>query len=188
MTVPLQSFPPALFPGESLDVYMSDGRYPVADSWAAALYISPRTAGVVVTVNATTSGDQHVFAVAPAVTANWQPGDYAWEVWATLGDAAHRVAGGALLVRTALKGQDFAIDTRTDAERTLADYRAAFAAWSPLTKQYLIGSRQMTFQSVTEIITAIQYWEGAVRRERMAQAILDGKPTGRKVYVRMGRA
>jgi hypothetical protein len=62
------------------------------------------------------------------------------------------------------------------------------AAWTPTTRRYTIGERQMEFNSAAEIITLIGYWEQQVRRELAAQDRAAGLPTGRKVFVRMGRA
>lgn len=174
--------------GETFSERQAAGAYPAGEGWVATLYLSPRAGGTVISITGTADGDDHVLAASAATTAAWPAGWYGWETWVASGDEQYRLAAGQIEVRASLVAASTGGDTRTDAEKALADARAAFAAFSPTVKFYMIGGRQMTFNTAAEIITQIRYWETVVRREGHAAALAAGMPTDRKVFVRMGRA
>jgi pyridoxal/pyridoxine/pyridoxamine kinase len=71
---------------------------------------------------------------------------------------------------------------------TLDDAKAAQAAWTPTTRKYTIGGRQMEFNSGAEILQLISHWQVEVKREQAAERIAAGLDARRKVHVRLGRA
>lgn len=185
------SLPSSIKQGATLN-YVAGGpavaEFPAGAGWVLTLYLNPRAGGVVQTVTSTASGDQHLLQAAATTTATWAPGAYGWEIWATLGAERHPIEEGQLQVLPSLIGAAAGTDTRTPAEIALDAAKAALAAWTPTTRRYKINGREMEFNAPADIIRVIQHWEGEVRRERDAARLAAGLKTGRKVYVRMGRA
>lgn len=56
----------------------------------------------------------------------------------------------------------------TQAETALEAAKSALAAWSPTTRRYRIGTREMEFNAPGEILQVIAYWEGEVAKEQLA--------------------
>lgn len=174
--------------GETLNHLASVADYPAGDGWVLTLYLNPRAGGTVRSVASTASGDDHLLQATAATTANWAAGKYGWQIWAALGAEKYLLEEGQLEVRTSLIAASAGTDTRTQAEIALDDAKAALAAWSPTTRRYRINGREMEFNNATEIIQVIKHWESEVRREQAAAALAAGRASGRKVYVRLGRA
>lgn len=180
---------PTIVRGQSLSHLVPAGEYPASAGWAATLYLNFRAGGAAtIAVTGSAVGADHLLEATAATTANWQAGDYAFEIWVVNGAQKVRIQAGQLAVRASVVGLGVGVDTRTQAEKAVADLKAAIAAWSPTTRRYSIAGREMEFRAVADILTLLSFWQQEVRREQAAQAIQDGTPTGRKVYVRMGRA
>jgi hypothetical protein len=183
--------PPKLVAGETLN-YITEPRvastYPASAGWVVTLYLNARAAGTATTVSSTASGDDHVLEVAATVTAGWGAGWYGWEIWASLGLERYRIDDGQLQVVAGLLSAAAGADTRSLAQRALDDAEAALAAWTPTTKRYKIGEREMEFNDQGDIIALISHWRAAVTREQAAQSMAAGRPNPRKLQVRMGRA
>lgn len=185
MTITVQSL---LVQGETLNLRASVADYPASAGWVLTLYLNPRAGGTARSVTGTADGDDHLLQAAASTTADWAAGSYGWEVWAALGSERYRVDAGQLQVAASLIGAAAGTDTRTQAEVALDAAKAALAAWTPTTRRYRINGREMEFNSSAEIIAVITHWESEVRRERAAAAIAAGRPSRRKVHVRMARA
>jgi hypothetical protein len=161
---------------------------PASAGWVATLYLNPRTGGTARTVAATASGDDFIFSATSTTTATWSAGAYAWEVWADLGALRVRADGGQVDLRATLLSAAAGTDTRTQAEIALEQARAALAAWTPTTRSYTIGGRNMQFNSAAEILQVISYWQVEIKREQAAQRMAAGLSPRLKIHVRTGRA
>ncbi|MBK9362994.1 MAG: hypothetical protein IPM99_18770 [Rubrivivax sp.] len=172
--------------GDTLNYRVSGGAHPASAGWVLRFRLVPRAAGgTVLSVSTTADGDDYLVQTS---TAGWDAGVYAWSAWVELGAEQYTLEQGQITVlpdpRTAVAGTD----TRTQAEIALDAAKAALAAWTPTTRRYRINGREMEFNSPGDIIAIIRHWEGEVRREQSAAAMAAGRASGRKVYVRMGRA
>lgn len=94
----------SIIAGQTLTYRVSGATYPAQAGWAVKLYLSPRAGGVVVGVEADGDGNDHVFSVPAATTADWLPGWYGFEVWAALGVDAFRVEAGQVRIVGGLAG------------------------------------------------------------------------------------
>jgi hypothetical protein len=185
MSITLQS---TLVQGETLNYRATVADYPAGDGWVLTLYLNPRAGGTARSVVGTADGDEHLLQATAATTANWAAGSYGWEIWASYDVERYRIDAGQLDVAASLISAAAGADTRTQAESALDAAKTALAAWTPTTRRYRINGREMEFNSAAEIIAVITHWESEVRRERAAAAIAAGRPTRRKVHVRMARA
>lgn len=180
--------PTRLVAGETFNYRAVVPDYPAGDGWGLTLYFNPRAGGDIVSVTSTADGDNHLLQVAATVTADWAAGSYGWELWASLVGERYRIDAGLLEVSQGLVSATAGLDTRTQAERALDDANAALAAWTPTTRRYRIGDREMEYNGRAEILEIIAHWEAIVRRERNAARIAAGLKSDRKIYGRMGRA
>src|SRR5574343_355489 len=174
--------------GETLNYRAVTADYPASAGWVVTLYLNPRAGGSNVTVTGTADGDDHLVQVTAATTATWPPGWWAWEAWAALGSERYRLEAGQLQVVAGLIGTAAGTDTRSQAQRALDDAKAALAAWTPTTRRYRIGGREMEFNAPADIIAVISHWTSEVKREQAALAMAAGRPNPRKLQVRLGRA
>lgn len=154
------------------------------------LYLVKRAAGgSPITIVCTAEGDDHRAAVAASVTAAWTVGDYSWSARVAKGAEKYSIENirQQLVVlqnpETAANG----FDGRTQAEKALTDARTALATWSPTTKRYKIGDREMEFSGRADIVGVVSFWEIQVKRERRSKALGEGRPDPAKTYVRLNR-
>lgn len=178
--------------GETLNYRARLPQYPATLGWVVTLYLNRRDGTTSATVTATADGDDHLLQASGTTTAAWLPGAYAWEVWAELGTERYRVGDGQLRVLPSLVGAGAGTDTRTDAQKALDNLRAAWLAFTAsgtfTAGSYSINGRTMTYRSVSELRQAISAAESDVKREEQAAAMAAGRPSARRVLVRMGRA
>lgn len=160
------NLPARLTAGDTLELRVELTDYPAGDGWVLKTRFVPRAGGAVISLTATADGEVHVLAAAAAVTAAWPAGDYAAALWVEQGAESFVVEQRQLAIaanpRTLLAGTD----TRSPAEMALAAAKAAFAAWTPTSRRYRIGEREMEFSSAAEILRVVSYWQNQVDREQ----------------------
>lgn len=179
-----------LIAGDTLNFETTVADYPPSAGWTARIRLVPRAGGVPIVITGTTavSGDRYAFQVGPVVTATWPAGVYGWAIWVEKASERYTQESGQLTVKPDPATMAAGTDTRSLAQRALDDARAALAAWTPTTRKYSIGGRQMEFNSVAEILQLISHWQIDVKREMEAERMAAGLPSRRKVSVRIGRA
>lgn len=176
---------PTLNAGGSYTELVTAASYPASAGWVLKSRFTPRAAGgAAVALTAAAEGDSHRFTATAAVTATWAAGAYSWVQWAERGSDSYTVATGQLQVLPNLRTLAVGTDTRSQAQRALDDCRAAYAAWTPLTKRYKVGDREREFNSAAEILTTIRYWEQQVAREAAATSPNAAATQGGRFYIR----
>lgn len=176
--------------GQTLEHTSNAGEYTVADGWALALKLRPRSGGAVVSASSAVSGNTYTFTVAASATAAWSPGVWDWEVWATSGAGeAHRVEAGQVTVVQGLLGAGATVDARSQAETSLAAIDAYLAdkAGSGM-QSYSIAGRQLSSYSMADLLALRTHLVNEVRRERDADRVAAGLAPRNKIMVRMSRA
>lgn len=177
-----------LIAGDSLQFSTAVDSYPASAGWALSYRLVPRAGGAAITINATSSGDDYAVSVAAAATAGWTPGEYGWAAYVHQAGARYTVGTGQISIKPDPATMAAGTDTRSQAERAVADLKAALAAWSPVRKSYAIGDVQMTFNSTADILQLLSFWESALLRERQAAALARGTANPNKIFVRSARA
>lgn len=185
-----------IYAGDSLSFPTVVSDYPATDGWQLHFKLIPRFTSPTqapIELVASADGASYRTEVAPAATGAWAAGDYGWHSWVQrgAGPTLERVtleAGNEIAVypnpETAAQGTD----TRSQAERALADCKAALAAWKPTVDSYEIAGRSMRFKSTAEIREQIGYWQGIVNRERAAERRALGLRSRRFNFGRVARA
>jgi len=154
------------------------------------LYLVKRAAGgSLITITCSAEGDDHRASVAASSTAAWTPGDYSWSARVAKGAEKYSIENirQQLVVLQDPATASNGFDGRTEAEKGLADAKTAMAAWSPTTRRYKIGEREMEFSSRADIVGVVSFWEIQVKRERRSKALAEGRPDPRNTYVRLNR-
>ena len=175
--------------GETLNYRASLADYAASAGWALRLVLTPRAGGTVQTVDSTASGDDHLIQATATTTGGWAAGLYGWEIWAINGAEQYRVDAGQLQVWPGLLAASAGTDTRSDAQIALDAVRQTIRGTATAgVLSYTIGGRQLQRYSISELIELETRLISDVRREADAAARAAGRPSSRKVYVRMGRA
>lgn len=165
--------------------------YPANESWVLKYRLVPRVSGAAILLTGAVDGTDptlHRITASAVTTAAWVAGAYSWASWVEKAAEVYDVGSGSVKVLPDPRSVVAPFDTRSDAHIALDAAKAAMAAWTPTTKSYTIGDRSYTFNSPTEILAVISYWQTQVKREDDAAAMASGLASRRKVYVRTNRA
>lgn len=183
------ALPATLVQGETLNYTASVADYPASDGWVLTLYLNPRAGGTVRNVVGVADGERYLLQASAATTATWATGHYAWEIVMTLGSERYCAENGQLKVLPGLAVAAAGTDTRTDEEVALDAVRAVINGTATQGVQsYRINGRELSRYSIAELLALHSHLVTQVMHQQQESAISAGRPSRRKVYVRMGRA
>jgi hypothetical protein len=152
--------------GDLFEVTTTLADYPAGEGWALTYRLIPRDGtGAAIQIDCSASGDDHVASQTTTATSAWQPGEYSWVSYVTLGAARHTVDRGQITIAPNAAALTAASDLRTENEIALADALKALREWNPTRKRFRIGEREVEFNSSAEILTKISILRTEVRRE-----------------------
>jgi hypothetical protein len=175
--------------GDTLNYRAVLADYPASAGWTLKLRLVPRGTGTPITITATPDGDDYLVQKAAADTASWTPGEYSWHYYVEQGAERYPADRGQLTVRPDPATMSAGVDTRTAAEIALDNVRATIrGTTSTGVLSYTINGRELRRYGVEELLALETKLATDVERERSAAALAAGRPSARKVYVRMGRA
>jgi hypothetical protein len=156
-------------------------------SWTLTYYLRTNTASEGATVVGTASGTGWDFALAAAISAGFDAGQWYWQAIATSGSDKVTVGAGQLQVLAALEyaGTPGAFDGRSQAQIDLDAVQTAIRAIvSGGAKQYSIGSRSFTKLDLSELMERESKLKAEVKREQMADLIANGLGNPHNLFVR----
>jgi len=141
-------------------------------------------------LTATQAGQVWQTVLTTSVSAALTAGTYAWV--ATLTKAAERITigSGQMVITADLATISAAYDSRSPAQRALADCEAAMATFSATggkVKKYEIAGRSMEFQTIADLMSLHSFWKAKVLSEGSAQSIANGMGNPRNLHVRFRR-
>lgn len=176
-----------LIVGDTLNYATTVVGYSAADAWVLKYRLIPRGSGSAIEITCTADGELHRAQVSAATTSAWATGTYTWASWVEKAGEKYSVANGSIVLLADPRTATSTYDLRTDAQIALDQAKAALKAWTPTTKRYSIAGRDMEFNSASEIIGLIAYWESEVAKETNAIALASGQRSRRQVFVRLNR-
>lgn len=186
MTIPSQ-----IVAGDTFSATESWPDYPASQGWVGKLRLVPRDSGAPIELVASASGDAFAFSAGATTTAGWAAGQYSALAWVEKAGEVHTVGSTVQLVVApnprALSG---ALDTRSQARKTLDDLLAARAAWSVSqgrVRRYTIADRQREFATPAELDAEIAFWQARVNQEEASAREAAGKPRQNRVLVTFTR-
>jgi hypothetical protein len=175
--------PTEIVAGDSIDFTRTLPDYPASQGWSLKYVL--RGGADAITFTSTASGDDHVIAVAPAVTALWLPADYSIEGFAENGADRHTFYLSHLNVLTNTEVTDPA-ETQTHAQRMLASLESQL---EKMAQSDIIDSSVEGTEIRREQRKEIYQLRAKYRRERQAEIARDnarnGRPTGRLIRPRV---
>lgn len=181
-----------LIAGDSLDFLTTVNDYPPADGWTLKYRLTPRTGtDPAITITASTSGTDYRVQSAPATTAAWVAGEYAWSAWVEKTGARYVVDEGQCTIKPDPETMAAGTDTRTHASKVLAQIETALEGWATSgghIAEYEIAGRRMKYADRADVLTMRSTYKAEVWREAAAAAMADGLPNPRQIRVRLARA
>lgn len=141
----------------------------------------------VLTLNAVASGRGWRTALTTTQSAALTPGLYAFAAYIKAAGVRVTAASGELTITPDISGAVAGYDTRSTAEKALADAEAALSnltASGKKVREYTIGSRAAKYYTAAELVEAIKYWRIRVANEQHIKAIANGLGNPRNLQVR----
>lgn len=137
--------------------------------------------------SAAADGDDYAVRIAPADSAKYAAGVYAWHASVTDGTDRYTIRAGAMTVSPDFSNPDITdLDTRSHAVKMLAAIEAVIEGRaSDAEASYSIGGRSIQFYSPTELYDLKKKYAGDVARERAAARRKAGKKSLNNVRVRL---
>lgn len=180
---------PRFVVGDTLAFTRSLPDYP-AGAWTLHYRLQPDAgAGQPVAFGSTAEGADHAIEVPAADTAQWHPGAYTWASWVTDGTRSHTVGQGRTTLLPDPRTATAPMDLRSEAQVALANVRATLRGKATSdVLSYTIAGRSLQRYSIAELIQLEHKLAVDVAREATAQAVAAGRPSGRWLGVRIGRA
>jgi hypothetical protein len=184
MAAPTPTTEPAqLIAGDSAKWLKSLPDYLPADGWLLTYTLVNAASKVVFTASA--QDEAHLVNVAPAVSAEWAPGVYAWRASVSKSGESYTVASGTMVVAPSF-GAD-TVDARSFARKALANIEAYLENPQNLTSaSYSINGRTLTRFAIPELLKMRDKFIFEVLREDAADRAARGLPDRRRVMVRFG--
>ncbi len=164
----------------------SDGNQYGSTTYTLTYYIAGSAA--LLAVAGVAQGEGWLTSLTAAQTAALQVGRSWWQAKLSGGGQVITVARGELKVAQSLATVAAGYSGLSAAETALAQWKAALNALSgtsgPPVEMYKIGTREMKYRNIPEILATIARLETEVINERTADSIAQGQGNPRKLYAR----
>ena len=177
--------------GDTLDFTVSVADYPASAGWTLKYRLTPRFATPVqapVTLSATTNanGADYNVQAAPATTAAWAAGIYAWARWVEKTGARQTLdESGLLIVKADPSATAQGFDARGHARKVLDAIEAVIEGRATKDQEeYTIGNRRLIRTPLPELIKLRQLYRGEVASEEAAGNLIAGTALAAKLQVR----
>ena len=176
MIPPSYSEPRTLRAGDTATWRRNLPEYQPLDGWVLSYRILFPTAAAI-SISCTVDGTDFVASIPAATSAAWTTGAATLVGRVAFGADAQTVYSSQLDVLPNL-GTAATLDSRTSAEKALADAEAALAGYlgsSGHIATWTLGDKTMTFRSSADIIQLINFYRREVVRERQAGGLMSGR-------------
>lgn len=171
--------------GDTLEFTTATPDYPASAGWSLVYKLIPRTAGTVISITSSASGDDHLLQVGASNTANWAAGDYSWVAYATKTGERYTLESGSITV-AADPGVVTALDTRSSAKKALDAINLLLETYGSKAymQGYEINGRKQQFHSPGDFLAFRSKLAAEVAREDNAARINAGLSPKNQVAVR----
>lgn len=142
--------------------------------------------GELISITASDNGDgTFLVNVAPAITDDWEPGDYDWQATVTDGTDRYTVGQGRFQVRVDFAQQESGYDPRSVVKRTLDQIEETLLDQSAKNVQsYSVGDRALSKMTITELLELREKYRAWYQQELNAARIEQGLGTKTRVLTR----
>lgn len=171
--------------GDTLEFTTATPDYPASAGWSLVYKLIPRTAGTVISITSSASGDDHLLQVGASTTANWAAGDYSWVAYATKTGERYTLESGSITV-AADPGVVTALDTRSSAKKALNAINLLLETYGSKAymQGYEINGRKQQFHSPGDFLAFRRKLAAEVAREDNVARINAGLSPKNQVAVR----
>lgn len=173
--------------GDTLDFETTVTDYPATDGWTLYHRLVPLTAGAAISMTATTAADgiSYRTQVAPAVTAAYVAGEYAWNSWVAKTGARQSVESGQVTLLPDPAVTVAPMDNRSHARKVLESIQAVIEGRATVDQQeYSIGDRTLKLTPVPDLILLKQHFQREVAKEDNATRLANGLGNGAIIRTR----
>lgn len=183
--------PAEVIAGDTLDFKVEVPEFPSSAGWTLKYRLTPRFSTptqtpITLTASANADGSYQVQA-SNAATSGYQPGAYTWARWVEKAGARQTLdQSGQLVVKADPAATVQGYDSRSHERKMLEQVQAAMLALNTGVKSYTIGSRQMTYRDMPELIAEESRLKWLVANEDARAKIAAGQPNPRDVRIRFG--
>jgi hypothetical protein len=162
--------------------------YPPSDGWALTYRLIPQVIGAPIELQAAGVNEKYRVTATAVQTSVWAAGQYAWASWVSRGVDSYTIAAGQARITPNPRTVSLALDTRSPAQRRLADLESAYSAHigrgHAAVAEYEIAGRRMKFD-LAGLIKAIESAKRDVAAEAQAARIAKGLSARVRYVTRM---
>ena len=158
--------------------------YPASAGWSMVYKLIPRTAGTVISITSTASGDDHLVQVGSSTTANWAAGNYSWVGYAVKSGERYTLESGTITIN-ADPATAATLDTRSHARKTTEALEAWIESRDPAVAKYEIAGRKMEYIPIGDLLKMRQRYKAELAAEENAARLANGEGIGRKIQFRI---
>lgn len=172
----IANIPSEITAGLTFQVEVEAPEYP-AENWTLTLHLrGPSRADV------TRDGVTGHFAVSPAITAAWKPGQYYWAIRAANDDDVRELQKGELTVLPNIGATTGEFDGRSQNQRTLDAVTAVIEKRASLDQErYRINNRELYRTPIADLLKLQTHYRKLVAAEK--QRASGNRQWGRKIGV-----
>lgn len=171
--------------GDTLSFTTITPDYPASAGWSMVYKLVPRTAGTVISITSSASGDDHLLQAAASTTATWAVGSYTWVGYVLKGAERYTLESGSITI-DADPGVVTGLDLRSSAKKALDAVNTLLESYG--SKAYLqsfeIAGRRQQFHSPGELLAFRSRLMAEVAREDNAARIRAGLSPRNQISVR----
>lgn len=161
--------------------------FPADGGWALKYWFKKTGASAAnFSIDATASGKFFAVQVLAATTLGYTAGDYTWVAIATKAAELREIDSGRMTVLPRYD-QVANLDDRSHARKMLEQIQAAMLALNQGVKSYTIGTRQITYRDMPELIAQESRLKWLVKNEDDSAKIAAGLPNPRNIGIRFNR-
>lgn len=175
--------------GDTLSWTESISDYPASAGWTLA-FVLTKYGQSLITITASTSGDDYAISVLPATSRPWIPGIYSWQayVYKESGDLItekYTLEFGQVTILPDITQAILTTDIRSHAKKVLDAIELLLEGKSTAdVLSYSIGGRSLSKMSPEELIKWRSFYKTEYERELEAEAIAQGLDNPRRIGIR----
>lgn len=176
--------------GDTLDFETSVPDYPNTDGWTLNFRLIPIVTGTAISFTAagtpTEDADGYRVQLAPATTAAWTAGDYAWNSYLTKTGARVTLESGQVTLLPDPAVATAPRDNRSHARKVLEAIEAVIEGRATKDQEeYTIGDRSLKRTPLEELRKMRTDYRAEVRAEEDAERVANGLPARNKLQARL---
>ena len=168
MTISI-SVPAQFTSGDTVAWQISLSDYPASAGWV--LHYVLLNALQKITIDAASSGDDHLVTIPSATSSAYSAGEYRWQAYVTKAAERFTVATGNLTVLQGFADLGAGVDTRSHVKKTLEAIESWLESKNPAVAEYEIAGRRMRYIGIGDLLKLRDRYKQELARENIANGI-----------------